>query len=44
MPGAMVYLSVDDPIMDGKKLTIDNFSVIAELKDLKVAKALWVQK
>ncbi|MEG1256151.1 helicase-exonuclease AddAB subunit AddB [Clostridium sp.] len=45
MPGAMVYLSVDDPIMDGKKLTIDNLKeeVLKALKmkgivikDLKV--------
>ncbi len=50
MPGAMVYLSVDDPIMDGsKKLTMENLEeeVLKALKmkgivirDLKVIKEM----
>lgn len=50
MPGAMVYLSVDDPIMDGsKKLTMENLEeeVLKALKmkgiiikDLKVVKEM----
>lgn len=50
MPGAMVYLSVDDPIMDGsKKLTLDNLQeeVLKTLKmkgivikDLKIVKEM----
>ncbi|MDU1412132.1 MAG: helicase-exonuclease AddAB subunit AddB [Clostridium sp.] len=50
MPGAMVYLSVDDPIMDGaKKLTLENLEeeVLKTLKmkgivikDLKVVKEM----
>lgn len=50
MPGAMVYLSVDDPIMDGsKKLTLENLNeeVLKALKmkglvikDLKVIKEM----
>lgn len=50
MPGAMVYLSVDDPIMDGsKKLTLENLNeeVLKSLKmkglvikDLKVVREM----